>query len=439
MLPKDRDEDLHINHWFFSSQYTPEEIKRAEHLISPLEKLKYHFIDFDMPDEKDSQRYIHVQQSFIECNTNLDLTKQRLAYMRDTLFPLSDLSAGKCLIFTHTIDFTQYQPTLYICIHTSLLDGSTKVKLSQTSAAMYNIMHGNVIHWSETGLQYPLFIKNENAPGMIHGISINDPKFDHRLREQPAWKLVLHGPVLPYADRGGPATNVLDETMRETAKMILEVVSLSKSRTIIELEFHRTDLLGPQMIASSDFRPLTHLRRAHILNCRLISMHSVARYLPSFRSKMPSFEIVFTYRKPETPERNGEPWHGAVLCYLFLWRHSRPNKFIESMLHDTRFRRYIENYVGSIADDWYQFGNRAYPTDSNWEEEDRELLRIFNGGSLASGSNAASLQEERTSCHLVMPGLCYPKARRNTGDSETCHGCRVNDIVLEQSGMGYSG
>ena len=122
MLPKDQDEDLHINHWFFSSQYTPEEIKRAEHLISPLEKLKYHFIDFDMPDEKDSQRYIHVQQSFIEFNANLNLTKQRLAYMQDTFFPPSDLSAGKCLIFTHTIDITQYRPTLYIKIHTSLVE-----------------------------------------------------------------------------------------------------------------------------------------------------------------------------------------------------------------------------------------------------------------------------------------------------------------------------
>ena len=223
-------------------------------------------------------------------------------------------------------------------------------------------MHSNVIHWSETGLQYPLFVKNENAPGMIHGISINDPKFDHLLHEQPSWKLVIHGPVLPYADGGSSATKILDETIQETGKMISEVVSLSKTRTIIELEFHRTDLLGPQMNASSDFRPLTHLRRVHFLNCRLISMYSVARYLPSFRSKMLSFEIVFTWRRPEIPELNGESWHGAVLCYLFLWRHHRPNKFIESRLHDTRFRRYIEHHVGSSADDWYQFVNRAYPT-----------------------------------------------------------------------------
>ena len=50
MLPKNRDEDLHVNHWFFSSQYTEEEIDRAERFISPyLEEVDYHFIDFDRP------------------------------------------------------------------------------------------------------------------------------------------------------------------------------------------------------------------------------------------------------------------------------------------------------------------------------------------------------------------------------------------------------
>ena len=114
MLPTDRDEDLHINHWFFSSQYTPYELDRAESFISPLEDVDYQFVDFDRPGHPDSQRYIHVKQSFIECDENLDLTKQRLEYIRDTFFSQCDINAGKCLIFTHTIDITQYRPTLYI-------------------------------------------------------------------------------------------------------------------------------------------------------------------------------------------------------------------------------------------------------------------------------------------------------------------------------------
>ena len=114
MLPKNRDEDLHVNHWFFSSQYTPEEIKRAERFINPLENTKYNCVDFDMSDEHDTQRYIHVQQYFFEYDQKLDLRKRRLLYIRDTLFPSCDLSAGKCLIVTHAIDIAQYRPTIYI-------------------------------------------------------------------------------------------------------------------------------------------------------------------------------------------------------------------------------------------------------------------------------------------------------------------------------------
>ena len=56
------------------------------------------------------------------------------------------------------------------------------------------------------------------------------------------------------------------------------------------------------------------------------------------------------------------------------------------------------------------------------------------------GSNAASLQPECIACHMVMPGLCYPKAKRNTDESEQCHGCRVVRIIYEQTAMvwGYA-
>ena len=58
ILPKDRHEDLHVHHWFFSSQYSPEELNRAESFISPsLEVVGYEFIDFDRPDEKHSAEH----------------------------------------------------------------------------------------------------------------------------------------------------------------------------------------------------------------------------------------------------------------------------------------------------------------------------------------------------------------------------------------------
>ena len=117
-----------------------------------------------------------------------------------------------------------------------------------------------------------------------------------------------------------------------------QIVSLAKSRTIIEMEFHRTDMLSARMIAMSDLRPFTQVRRVHFLKCRFFTMDEVGCGLRSFRSNQPDFDIVFTPTRPEIRELYGESWHGAVLCYLFLWRHNRPNKFITNLLHDIRFR-----------------------------------------------------------------------------------------------------
>lgn len=105
MLSKDRDEDLHINHWFFSSQYTQDEVDQAEQLISPsLEEVDYQFVDFDRPNEEHSQRYVNVRQNFIECDPGLDLSKQRMDYIREKFTTQVDLNQGKCLILTHDIN-----------------------------------------------------------------------------------------------------------------------------------------------------------------------------------------------------------------------------------------------------------------------------------------------------------------------------------------------
>ena len=146
MLPQNRDEDLHVNHWFFSSQYTQEEIDRAERFISPsLEEVEYHFIDFDTPNEEHSQRYIHVQQCFIECDAKLDLTKQRLHYMRDTFFPQCDLSAGKCLILTHTIgalNIIEFYINAELKLRCEKLHGM--MTQAHREQAMFSFKHGHV-------------------------------------------------------------------------------------------------------------------------------------------------------------------------------------------------------------------------------------------------------------------------------------------------------
>ena len=144
MLPKDRDEDLHINHWFFSSQYTQDEVDRAEQLISPsLEEVEYRFIDFDTPNEEHTQRYVNVRQNFIKCDPGLDLSKQRTDYIRK-FFTQVDLNQ-KCLILTHDINSVN---VLEYFINTEMKLPCEKLHGSMAQAhreqAMFSFKHGHV-------------------------------------------------------------------------------------------------------------------------------------------------------------------------------------------------------------------------------------------------------------------------------------------------------
>ena len=146
MLPKDRDEDLHINHWFFSSQYTQDEVDRAEQLISPsLEEVEYRFIDFDRPNEEHSQRYVNVRQNFIECDPGLDLSKQRMDYIREKFCTQVDLNQGKCLILTHDINSVN---VLEYFINTELKLPCEKLHGLMAQAhreqSMFSFKHGHV-------------------------------------------------------------------------------------------------------------------------------------------------------------------------------------------------------------------------------------------------------------------------------------------------------
>ena len=60
---------------------------------------------------------------------------------------------------------------------------------------------------------------------------------------------------------------------------------------------------------------------------------------------------------------------------------------------------------------------------------DRRLLATFNGSPVVDGSNALSIQEEGRACSQKLPGLCYPRSRRGTGESESCHACQVGEAT----------
>ena len=98
MLPKARDEDLTIIHWFFSSQYSDMEIESAEGLMDLVDGAEYRFIDFDMPDEDESQRYTHVEQTFVRYGNDVDpqtpSSMQIMTYLKNNYFAQSDGSKG---------------------------------------------------------------------------------------------------------------------------------------------------------------------------------------------------------------------------------------------------------------------------------------------------------------------------------------------------------
>ena len=147
LIPTDRDEDLTVNHWFLSSQYSDEQISRAEGLIGAdaSGEKDYHFIDFDMPDEDESQRYIKVQQEFIWHDGIQGTTNARFQYLQETYFPQIDLGTGKCLILARTIDDVdniEYFINAELKIQCEKLHGS--MSQPHREQAMHSSKHGHV-------------------------------------------------------------------------------------------------------------------------------------------------------------------------------------------------------------------------------------------------------------------------------------------------------
>lgn len=73
--------------------------------------------------------------------------------------------------------------------------------------------------------------------------------------------------------------------------------------------------------------------------------------------------------------------------------------------------------------------NRAQGDD---DAADLRLLTTYNDAPLVAGSNALAMQEECFGCDLVLPGLCYPKACRNSGWAEECHACLADGKTFER-------
>ena len=219
-----------------------------------------------------------------------------------------------------------------------------------TSAAVYNLLNHNVIHWTPNGLSYPFWITLPNNDKQ-YGVPINDTAYVHMEREQSSWKLVVHGPSLCYGSTGVLRERDLKLCIEETARMLLSIVALSKSQKIVELELRGTDGISPRQMMDTDFRPFTHLKRVHFLNCRQVTMRSAGMYLFNLGEKATKYEVIFTTGRPEIDALNNSDWRGAVLSDLYYWRAQQPNRFMDNLLHNTGSRDYIQYYTGSSGDD----------------------------------------------------------------------------------------
>ena len=147
-----------------------------------------------------------------------------------------------------------------------------------------------------------------------------------------------------------------------------------------------------------------------------------------------SCEVIFNTGKPDVGAARETNWRGVILCELYHWRKTQPVKFIQNLLHNERFGHFVARYTGCSADDCYRFV--AQPSGEN-QLYDRRFLDNFNRQPLVDGSNAANTQEDCNQCGCSMPGLCYPNARQNTGQSENCHAC-LYDIGLHSTALKYN-
>ncbi len=134
-----------LYHWYFSSQYTQEQILRAEGFMR-MEKGTCDVVDFGRPKENTSQRYTLIAQNFVkiggEIRPKLSRNEQKLAYLLDVHFkPPPD---GKTLILM--------RKRQDVNMLENLIAGETSIKVEKTHGlieqyhreqAMFSFKHGH--------------------------------------------------------------------------------------------------------------------------------------------------------------------------------------------------------------------------------------------------------------------------------------------------------
>ncbi len=126
-----------VYHWFFSSQYTKEQAERAQQFMCH-ERGGFVTIDFDMPNEDESQRYTIVERN-LSSEPKIPITEQKMRYLQEHHF--ASPRVGMVLILALPIkdaDMVEYYLNQYIKKLTKKTHGGCRVcRVCRTKRAVY--------------------------------------------------------------------------------------------------------------------------------------------------------------------------------------------------------------------------------------------------------------------------------------------------------------
>ena len=286
------------------------------------------------------------------------------------------------------------------------LDPVTKLNLASTNATMYNLVNHNVIRWWNGSFHYDLYREGSREKY----VPLSDEAMTREKSHVSNFTVFIEGPRIGFVDSEEAGWEANTICKRETTMVLYNLCQLKAVNKIKKLIFYNMDMLAPEMIALTRGQPF-ELKEIQFLKCREFTMQRAAECLQGFQIGMGQLKITYLHEVPSLSWLKGTDVGGVVLSSMYYWRAHKSQPLIQNFKHNERFRSFVETLTSGSADEWYDFVNRDQGDD---DDADLQLLNAYNTVPLVVGSNALNMQEKCFTCDLVMPGLCYPKARRNT-------------------------
>ena len=135
-----------VYHWYYASQYTEGQAQSARQFMN-LEKGGYVTINFDHPEEEESQRYTLVEQNFVRCDRRVDpkTSKDEQKMLHLQLNHFASPRDGKVLILVRRIkDTDKMEYYLKQLMNISCEKTNGDLQQAHREQAMYSFRLGHV-------------------------------------------------------------------------------------------------------------------------------------------------------------------------------------------------------------------------------------------------------------------------------------------------------